>query len=203
MQCTNSRIAQHTRIYIQEFVVQPQRPACYSQLLKSLQLLVLLWMFTLKVGSALCDLATLESNVLDNDLLVVDAGDTNPSRVAGQSSLEHPHVGVLEVTSLPGLSVVAADIDSLDTVGHVLNGSSKPVLGGTTVHVDLEGSRSERALNPLPLDAIDTTCTHTVGELLPGRGGHVEMVLVASGSVGDLRSLGTVLRIVNISNHSP
>lgn len=143
---------------------------------------------SLKVGSTLSDLTTLKSNVLNNNLLVVDASNTDPSSVVRQSSLELPHVGVGKVASLPGLSVVAADVDGLDAVGHVLDGGGEPVLGGAAVHVDLEGSGLERALDPLPLDAVDTTGLHVVGELVPGLGGHVEMVLVAASSVGDLNS---------------
>lgn len=119
-------------------------------------------------------------------MLVVDASNTDPSRVAGQSTIEHPHVGVLEVARLPGLSTVAANLDSLDTVGHVLDGSGEPVLGRSTVHVDLERSRAERAFNPLPLYAVNTASLHVVGKLVPCRRGHVKMVLVASSPVGDL-----------------
>ena len=143
---------------------------------------------SLEVGSTLGDLTTLKSNVLNNNLLVVDAGNTDPSSVVGQSSLELPHVGVSKVASLPGLSVVAADVDGLDTVGHVLNGGGEPVLGGAAVHVDLKRGGAERALNPLPLDAVDTAGLHVVGELVPGLRGHVKMVLVAAGSVSDLSS---------------
>jgi hypothetical protein len=45
---------------------------------------------SLEVSGALGDLTTLERNVLDNTLLVVHAGNTNPSRVTGQSSFERP-----------------------------------------------------------------------------------------------------------------
>lgn len=133
----------------------------------------------LKVGGTLGDLAGLEGNVLDDDLLVVDAGNTDPGGVGGQISLEDIHVGVLEGGAAPCLAAVAAHVNSLSAVGSVLDGSGEPVLGGSTVHVDLERSGSrERACNPLPLDAIDTAAGHTVGQFRPGSRGHVKMARI-------------------------
>ena len=45
---------------------------------------------------------------------------------------------------------------------------------------------SDGALDELPLDAVDAAGGEAVGQLGPGVGGHVEVVLVAAGFVGDL-----------------
>jgi hypothetical protein len=113
------------------------------------------------------------------------AGQLDPSRAALERVL-----GLEEVVDVaggldPGLALVNADLDGLGAASGVLDGRSEPVLGSSLVHVDGEG-RGDGALDELPLDAVDAAGGEAVGQLGPGVRGHVEVVLVAAGLVGDL-----------------
>ena len=141
----------------------------------------------LVVGGRLSNALGLEHDILDNDLGVRVAGQLDP----GGATLEGV-LGLEEVVDVagglnPGLALVDADLEGLGAARGVLDGGSKPVLRGALVHVD--GQRGgDGALDELPLDAVDAAGGEAVGQLGPGVGGHVEVVLVAAGFVGDLWS---------------
>ena len=139
------------------------------------------------VGGGLGGLLRLEHDVLDNDLSVSVAGELDPSSARLQDTGCDEEVVDVTLGGDPGLALVGADLKALGAAGGVLDGSGEPVLGSTTVHVDAEGVR-DGALDELPLDAVDAAGGEAVGQLGPGVGGHVEVVLVAAGFVGDLWS---------------
>lgn len=137
------------------------------------------------VGGGLGGLLGLEHDVLDNDLSVNVAGELDPGSVGLEDTRGNEEVVDVTLGGNPSLALVGADLQALGAASGVLDGGGEPVLGGTTVHVDAEGV-GDGALDELPLDAVDTTSGKAAGELRPGVGGHVEVVLVATGLVGDL-----------------
>ena len=137
------------------------------------------------VGGGLGGLLRLENDVLDNDLSVDVAGELDPSSVGLQDTGGDEEVVDVTLGGNPGLALVGADLQALGATSGVLDGGSKPVLRSALVHVD--GQRGgDGALDELPLDAVDAAGGEAVGQLGPGVGGHVEVVLVAAGFVGDL-----------------
>jgi hypothetical protein len=115
------------------------------------------------------------------------ASQPDPSRTATEriSRLEE----VVDVAGRldPGLALVDADVQGLGAASRVLDGRGKPVLRGALVHVDCQRG-GDGALDELPFDAVDAAAGHAAGQFGPGVGGHVEVVLVAAGFVGDLIS---------------
>jgi hypothetical protein len=137
------------------------------------------------VGSSLGGLLGLEHDVLDNDLSVSVAGELDPGSVGLQDTRGDEEVVDVTLGGNPSLALVGADLQALGAAGGVLDGGGEPVLRGTTVHVDAEGI-GDGTLDELPLDTVDTTRGQAASELRPGGRGHVKVVLVAIGLVGNL-----------------
>lgn len=84
---------------------------------------------------------------------------------------------------LPGAAVVGADFELCSTTLRVDDSRGEPVLRRSTVHLDLDGV-CDRARHKVPLDVGFTQAL--VGDLGEHVWAHVEVVLVATGFVGDL-----------------
>ena len=122
------------------------------------------------------------------------AGELDPSSVGLEDTGGDEEVVGVALSGDPSGALVGADLQGLGAAGGVLDGGGEPVLGSSTVHDHLEGS-GDGALDELPLDAVDTAGGEAAGELGPGRRGHVEVVLVSIGLVGDLLGIGLVVFI--------
>jgi hypothetical protein len=137
------------------------------------------------VGGGLGDLLGLEHDILDGDLSAGVAGKLDPRSVGLQDTGSDEEVVGVAGGGNPSLALISADLQALSTASGVLDSRGEPVLGGTTVHVDVQRSL-DGALDELPLDAVNTAGGEAVGEFRPSSRGHVEVVLVAAGLVGDL-----------------
>ena len=138
---------------------------------------------SLVVDSALGGLTRGHVDILDDDSVTLLGSGSDPSSLGASTAGDLEEVVDVSGGGLPGLTAVATDLELEGTQPSVHDSGSKPVLRASAVHLDLK-TIDDGARNEFPLDG--DLAEVLVGDLGEHVGRHVQVVLIATGLVGNL-----------------